>query len=42
MAVVDVDDDGVVLPFADSILARDLMTAGMPTGGRASPGAKGR
>ena len=31
MAVVDVDDDGVVLPFAASILARDLVTAGMPT-----------
>ena len=32
MAVVDIDDDGVVLPFAASILARDLVTAGMPTG----------
>ena len=31
MAVVDVDDDGIVLPFAASILARDLVTAGMPT-----------
>src|SRR4029078_8510588 len=31
VAVVDVDDDGVVLPFAASILARDLVMAGMPT-----------
>jgi 2-phosphoglycerate kinase len=31
VTVVDVDDDGVVLPFAASILARDLVTAGLPT-----------
>ena len=32
MAVVDIDDEGVVIPFASSILGRDLLPAGMPTG----------